>query len=350
MVQADKRGVVVLTHNTHVSVTVHNAYLLLEITGAEDAFAQIIEQVCWVVSVTGQRSISLLEKYAKETNGGKKTRGYSETLHAGKPIITAGTDGRFKVSFSPSRTEIHENHGVVARTGNCWKTMAGLSIVASGYTIPKRPKQGSGLEAPLSVLRQLFKRGCPGKRVVPLDKPMVMIPTAVGKDHEAYQLRLLMAVGAQQCTHGNAIYWHFHPATFCNSLGSCEQIEKEIGVSPSVVNPQSRHFVGWSGKAGFLAGKQPNNSWGGRLDWPPCLSEGQPHAVAAYLQVPAAPKLEAGSLTSSHLASTSLARASYRAAPSRHHPTYPFLNPLHRSLSLLQQPYFPSAPPDYLPY
>ncbi|KAG6358205.1 hypothetical protein INS49_014089 [Diaporthe citri] len=248
-----------LSQKSHVSVTVHDKYLFLKIKGEKDSFPTIIEQVCWVVSVAGRTSISLLEKYARETNGGKKTRGYAETLHAGKPIITAGPDGRFEVSFRPRPPEIHDNHGAVARTGNCWKTMAGLSIVADGYRIPKRPTQGSGLEAPLSVLRQLFRRGCPGKRVVPLDKPMVMIPTEVGKDNEACQLRLLMAVGAQKCTQGNAVYWHFHPATLCNSLASCEQLEKEIGVSPSMLDPQSRHFVGWSSKAGFLAGTSKTN-------------------------------------------------------------------------------------------
>lgn len=264
-VQADKMDVVVLTHNTRVSITIHETHLFLQITGAEIVFPHIVEQVCWVVSVAGENSISLLEKYVRETSGGKRTRGYAETLHAGKPVITAGTDGCFKVSFRPYPTEVHMNHSVVARTGNCWKTMAGLSIVANGYKIPKRPKQGSGLEASLYVLGQLFRRGCTGKPVVPLDKPMVMIPTKVGKGHEAYELRLIMAVGAQQFTKGNAIYWHFDPAKLCASSTSCEQLEKQIRVGPSMIGPWSRHFVGWSTGAGFLAGKQPNNSWGWSL-------------------------------------------------------------------------------------
>lgn len=218
-----------------------------------------------MVSVAGNTSISLLERYAKETNGGKTTRGYAQTLYTGKPEMATGPGGYFKVSFSPPRVESHENHGSVAKTGHCWKNMAGLSIVANGYAIRQRPKEGSGLEASLSVLRELFKRGCPGKRVLPLDKPMVMIPTQVGKDHVAYQLRLIMAVGAQQLSQGNAIYWHFDPAKMCGSLGSCEQLENEIRVGPSTIDARSRHFVGWSSKVGFLAGKQPNNSWDGRL-------------------------------------------------------------------------------------
>lgn len=267
MSHADKRpSYLVLTHNTYVSITVYDNYLLLKIRGAKNVFPKIIEQVCWLVSVACKTSISLLERYVKETNGGKTTRGYAETLYTGKPVITAGPNGRFNVAFSSPRAE---NHGFVAETGHCWKTMAGLSIVASGYAIPQRPKQGSGLEAPLFVLRQLFRRGCPGKPVLPLDKPMVMIPTKVGKDDDAYQLRLIMAVGAQQQSQGNCIYWHFDPARLCNSMGSCEQLEKEILASPSVIKSRSRHFVGWSSKAGFLAGKQPNNSsevaWIGRL-------------------------------------------------------------------------------------
>ncbi|KAK7722851.1 hypothetical protein SLS63_009125 [Diaporthe eres] len=37
-------------------------------------------------------------------------------------------------------------------------------------------------------------------------------------------------------------------------------LEKEIGVSPSIINPRSRHFVGWSNKAGFLAGTSKTNA------------------------------------------------------------------------------------------
>ena len=286
---------IVLTLNTHVSVAVHDNYLLLKIRGAKDNFPKIIEQVCWVASVAGGTSISLLKKFAKETNNGATTRGYAETVHTGKPVLTAGANGQFKVSFSPPRTEKDPNHGFVAKSGHCWKTMAGLSIVASGYTVPPRPEEGSGLEAPLVVLHELFRRGCARKRILPLDKPMVMIPTKVGThaDDEAYQLRMIMAVGAQQRTQGNAIYWHFDPAKLCNSMESCEQLEKEIRASPSVINSRARHFVGWSSKAGFLAGKQPNNSWGGRLDWPPPSHMERPSAAPHT-----APKLEAGSLIS----------------------------------------------------
>ncbi|KKY34898.1 putative pfs domain protein [Diaporthe ampelina] len=225
-----------LTLNTHVSVAVHDNYLLLKIRGAKDNFPKIIEQVCWVASVAGGTSISLLKKFAKETNNGATTRGYAETVHTGKPVLTAGANGQFKVSFSPPRTEKDPNHGFVAKSGHCWKTMAGLSIVASGYTVPPRPEEGSGLEAPLVVLHELFRRGCARKRILPLDKPMVMIPTKVGThaDDEAYQLRMIMAVGAQQRTQGNAIYWHFDPAKLCNSMESCEQLEKEIRASPSI--------------------------------------------------------------------------------------------------------------------
>lgn len=331
MSHADKRlSYLVLTHNTYVSVTVYDNYLLLKIRGAKTVFPRIIEQVCWLVSVASNTSISLLERYAKETNGGKTTRGYAETLYTGKPVITAGPDGRFKVSFSPPRTETHENHGSVAKTGQCWKTMAGLSIVASGYAIPQRPKHGSGLEAPLSVLRHLFKRGCPGKPVLPLDKPMVMIPTPVGKDSEVYQLRLIMAVGAQQCTQGKVIYWHFDAATLCNSMESCTRLEKQVGVNSSVIGPRSRHFVGWSSEVGSLAGKQPNNSWDGRQSGGP--SSSKPHAAAAYMQVPVPCCIQSWRLApSTHLTSPQT-HSLTRCLSTYPHLTYPFLNPSHRSL------------------
>lgn len=285
---ADKYSDLVLAHNTCVSITVLDSHVLLKIRGTKNAFPRVIEQVCWVVSVAGKTSISLLEKYIKETGTGTTTRGYAETLHTGKPVINAGSDGRFKVSFSPPRTESHQNHGFVAKSGHCWKTMAGLSIVASGYAIPQRLRQGSGLEAPLSVLRQLFKRGCPGKPVLPLDKPLVMIATKTG-NNQAYQLRLILAAGAQQCTQGNDIYWHFDPAKLCDSMESCEQLEKEIRVNSLMIQPRSRHFVGWSSEAGILAGKQPNYSSDGRLHWPPGQATGSHMQRLPTCKVPAAP-------------------------------------------------------------
>lgn len=260
-VGTDKTITLGLTQRTHVSVTFDGHSMLLEIQGPKVDFAEIIEQACWLASVASEKSISLLKTHIEETNGGTRTRGYSEILHTGKPIMEAGRDDQFEVSFTTSQPK----RGPFTESGNCWKTMVGLSIVAHGYAIRKRPKEGYGLEAPLPILRQLFKRGCRGKRVLPLDKPMVMIATKAGKQNEAIQLRLIMAIGSQQCSQGGkAIYWHFDPATLCNSMESCEQLEKKVRVGSSGIETQSRHFVGWSDKVGVLAGKQPNNSWCGR--------------------------------------------------------------------------------------
>lgn len=142
--------------------------------------------------------------------------------------------------------------------------MTELSIIATGFAIPPRPRQGSGLEAPLFVLGQLFKRGCPGKAPLPLDNPMVIFPPShvnrvdkSGKVAQVYELRLIMAADSERPLRkrGNIIYWHFDPSKICASTRSIQQLEDGISVEPWAVDPNSRHFVGWSGNAGHLTSK-----------------------------------------------------------------------------------------------
>lgn len=249
--------------------------MLLTIKGARAHFARIIQQVCWLVGVAGDTPTSRLASFVKETKQGTTTRGYAETIHTGHPIIEAGKGCRFHVSFSAAQVEKLANHALVRKSGHCWKTMTELSIIAKGFPIPSRPREGSGLEAPLFVLRQLIKRGCHGTRPLALDKPMVMFPPSQidrvdksGKVAKVYKLRLIIAAGSEQPLgkHGNIIYWHFDSAKICNSLGSFQQLEDGISVEPSAVDLYSRHFVGWSNNAGLSTGKRScpiiaTNAW-----------------------------------------------------------------------------------------
>lgn len=142
--------------------------------------------------------------------------------------------------------------------------MTELSIIASGFAIPSRPRQGSGLEAPLFVLRQLFKRGYPTSAPLALDNPMAMFPPAqvdrvdkAGKVAQVYQLRLIVAADCERPLRrrGNIVYWHFDPAKICSSEKAIQQLEDGIPVEPLAVDPNSRHFVGWSSDAGHLTSK-----------------------------------------------------------------------------------------------
>lgn len=244
---------IVLTDGSQVSTTVYKNCLLLDIKGAQVSFAKIIEQICWLVSVAGDTAIARLANYVKETKSGSTTRGYAETIHTGKPVIKAGQGHRFNVSFGPPRTEKHYNRDLVAKSGHCWKTMTGLSIIASGFAIPPRPREASGLEAPLSVLRQLLRRGCAGQCLLPSDEPMVMFPPV--RVDKGYNVRLIFAAGSEQRGQDNAVYWHFDPANFCDSEESYQRLETKIRVQSQAIRPNSRHFVGWSTKAGLSLGK-----------------------------------------------------------------------------------------------
>lgn len=78
-----------------------------------------------------------------------------------------------------------------------------------------------------------------------------------GKVTQVYQLRLIVAAECERPLRrrGNVVYWHFDPAKICSSQKSLEQLEDGIPVEPSAVDPNSRHFVGWSSDAGHLTSK-----------------------------------------------------------------------------------------------
>ncbi|KAJ0116721.1 hypothetical protein J7T55_009871 [Diaporthe amygdali] len=213
---------------------------------------------------TSEKSIASLQKYNTDTKNGTTTREFAETIYTGKPVIKSEGGYRFKISFEPPRIEKLKNQDFVVKPGQCWKTMTGLSIVASGYSIPSRPKEGSGLEAPLFVLRQLIKRGCSRQPFLFPDEPMVMFPPTavhkVGKNDKAnqvekivvgYKVRLIMASGSEQ--QGNIVYWHFDPAKICKSNNPFQQMQNQSHLASSAINSKSRHFVGWSENAGLLA-------------------------------------------------------------------------------------------------
>lgn len=225
---------------------------------------RMVEQICWIVSVAGSKTTALLENYVRQTNQGASTRKYTETIYTGRPVIKSVGGCHFNISFMAEHTEKGPNRNFVARSGHCWKTMTGLSIIARGFAIPPRPRHGTGLEAPLFVLRQLFKRGCPRTSPLPMDKPMVMFPPSTvkrpdksGKAIPVYELRLILAADCELPlrARNNVIYWHFDPAKICASVKSIQQLEDDIRVRPWAIDPESRHFVGWSTSAALLTSK-----------------------------------------------------------------------------------------------
>lgn len=246
-----------------MTVTVNDQELILEITGAKAEFAKIINQVFWVVSVASPKSITLLHKYAQEVEGGKATRETAETLYTGVPAIDKRSDGKFNVSFSNPVIQEHAIRGQATKKPECWKTMLRLAIVASGYPIPKRPKPETGLEVNLEDLGQLFMLGFEGNRFETFEKPLFVAPKQLDKDR--FQARMLLATEVDS----GFVYWHCEAAKVFPSIADLETFYNEIRIDASAIKINSRHFLGWSNEAGIRAGKQPNNSWGDRLGWPP---------------------------------------------------------------------------------
>ncbi|KAG8158161.1 hypothetical protein KVR01_011922 [Diaporthe batatas] len=251
-----------LSNGCNVSIAVHENHLDLIIKGPQNLFSKIVEQLCWLVCVAGHKPITYLRKYIKQTNQGTTTRSEVETIYTERPIINSKDGYHVQVSFTEASVEDAPKGSLSATPGHCWKTMTGLTIVARGFAIPPRPRQGSGLEASLAVLRQLFRRGFPSTHPVAMDKPMALFPPQAtkrveraGKAADVYELRLIMAADCERPLRAkrNVIYWHFDPARICASENSIQELEDSITVEPWAVDPQSRHFVGWSTAAGLLA-------------------------------------------------------------------------------------------------
>lgn len=231
----------------------------------------VIEQICWLVSVAGNTQTRCLAKHVEEVKQGRPTREYSDIIYTGSPVIEAGDGTCIGVSFAePARPFRQANQALVRTSGHCWKTMAGVTIVANGFAIPPRPRQGSGLEASLSVLRELIRRGHHGRSPFTLERPMVVFPPREvsrtdksGQASTSYKLRYILAAEYEQPLRkrGNIVYWHFDAGKECTSEQSLDQVEAGIGVDPEAIDPDSRHFVGWSKSAGHLAGEFTSVIW-----------------------------------------------------------------------------------------
>ncbi|POS80095.1 hypothetical protein DHEL01_v201502 [Diaporthe helianthi] len=253
-----------LSNGCDVSITAQKNHLDLSIKGPQPLFAGIIQQMCWLLCVAGDKPIKHLAKYVEQTNQGRTTtRANVETIYTGRPLITSQDGYHVRVSFTDSSVENVPRGSLVAISGHCWKTMTGLTIIARGFAIPPRPRHGSGLEASLPVLRQLFRHGFPRTRPVAMDRPMVLFPPSgtqrVEQDGTAgpvdvFELRLILAADCERPLRAgrNVIYWHFDPARRFASEVSIQKLEDSITVEPWAIDPDSRNFVGWSQDAGLL--------------------------------------------------------------------------------------------------
>lgn len=254
---------------TSATVTVSNTEVCLKIQGAKKDFPKIIEQMFWTMCGASDQSIKLLETYNNNTDNGKVTRkDKADTLFTGVPLIKKIYGTGFTVNFSNPIPETHppEETLDLAKRNECWKVMAGVAIVASGYPVPPRPERNSGLEGGLDVLRELFQRGCYKKDMLLGFRPVLAIPVVgeVKRD----QLRTIEVTAAQEGAQDekNAVYWHF--------IEKRSESFDEIGKRPALRREVSQNgrttFVGWAPKVGFTGGKEPDViSLGGRLDRPP---------------------------------------------------------------------------------
>ncbi|ROV97376.1 hypothetical protein VMCG_06843 [Cytospora schulzeri] len=214
----------------------------------DDIIVEVVEQVSWLTCVGGSLQISSIEEYTKAAKPGRVSD--TRTYHI-KPQVTPTAQNCFNISFILAREQKQDKGQLFAKEGHCWKAMVGLALVANGYPTPRRPAttsgRTSGLEVSLSVLLQL----CMAK-----EGPAWRFKARGASDGTS---RLVMATG---CEKGNLFYWHYVEV---QNLKQLPQTKFYLGVNDDdpglqrVLQPEnlvksSRHFIGWSGGADFLAG------------------------------------------------------------------------------------------------
>lgn len=223
----------VLPNKTKVAVWMKNGQLILNIEAIEDIIVEIVEQVSWLASVGGPTQVSLLEKYVSTRKMGAKLG--PETYFV-EPRISSDGNGCFNIGFTLLREE--ENDMERLEEGQCWKAMVGFALVAKGYSITRRPHRASGLETRLPVLLEMTMGS---------DGPAAMHAARAGSGGDPSPL---VAAG---CEKGNIFYWHYQQDQKLG-LTTLHTGVDDVAADDGTQQQSSRHFVGWSSEAGFLAG------------------------------------------------------------------------------------------------
>lgn len=226
----------VLPNKAQITVQMESDQLTVVVEAIEDVVVEVVEQISWLAGVTGPTQVSLLEQYVGTRETGAKPS--SKTVFFEPQVSSKGT-GCFDVGFTLICEESHSLNHPIPSDGQCWKAMMGFALVAKGYSIPRRPHRASGLETRLPVLLDL---------TMGPDGPAVMRTARAAGGGKPGPL---IAVG---CEKGNLFYWHY---TEDQTLVPTKlHASVDDGAVDDGTWPQSsRHFVGWSGDAGFLAGE-----------------------------------------------------------------------------------------------
>ncbi|KAL5357315.1 purine and uridine phosphorylase [Aspergillus floccosus] len=232
-----------LSDNAKLAAWVEDENFIVEVTGIEDSIAQIGEQLAWLGSALRSSPHGFKISYCTPFISSASIESTSSaTLHA--PNIT-------KIScLIDFRFADEERSSPPSSSGQCWHHLFRNPTVVTGFPIPYRSRQGTGLEIPLNILAGLAQ----AKHVDFFDERLyikgfssLLIPTKYIRDQDQIVWHLLFNVNGERISYLDGIEAHAGHITLAD-------LER------------SRHIIGWCSDARCYAGAAEanysiNRSW-----------------------------------------------------------------------------------------
>lgn len=204
---------------------------MVDVTGIEDSIAEIGEQLAWLGSALRSSPHDSKISYCTPfLNSASVENASSLTLQAA--YIT-------KVSFFIDFRFVDEEHGgPPSPIGQCWHHLFRNPIVVTGFPIPYRSRQGTGLEIPLNVLAGLVQAkqiDVFGGRLFIKGFSSLLIPTEYIRDQ-------------------GQMIWHLLYNSNGERISYLDGIEAHAGHILLADLEMSRHIIGWCSDARCYAG------------------------------------------------------------------------------------------------
>ncbi|RAQ50712.1 hypothetical protein AFGD_002709 [Aspergillus flavus] len=220
-----------LPDNTQLAAWVNEKDLLVEVTGIGESIAEIGEQLAWLGSALRSSPYDTRISYCTPFISSASVEDTSGPTSQAPPItrISCGID--FKLNDQ-------EQANPPLSVGQCWHHLFRNPIVVTGFPIPYRSRQGTGLEVPLNILAgavhasrvdafrdKLFIKGFSN----------LLIPTEHIRDQ-------------------NQILWHLRYNVRGDRISYLDGIESHVGHITLTDLESSRHILGWCSDARCYAG------------------------------------------------------------------------------------------------
>jgi len=205
-----------LSDRTHITASIFDDFLTLEVEGTVDVITEMAEQIIWLAATL------------RSSEGDELTY----CTPSIKQITTLDGKRRADVGFNSTIRGPNQKPN-----GTCWHAMFRNPVVVQGYPIRRRPHDGTGLEVPLHIMAGLLWT--------------THVTEFLGKSYIKGFASMLVAVD-----HADGVCnWHHLHNLDGKRISHNEAGGTSVGQVPAHVLSTSRHIVGWCTKSSTLAGK-----------------------------------------------------------------------------------------------